>query len=319
MILNIQRLIDDAKCFEVVRELRWPDGVIICPHCGAAEHITKRGFDDTQPNRQRYYCHHCRQGFDDLTGTVFAGRHQPFRTWVLCLYFMGLNLSNQQIAQELDLNKDDVQIMTMQLREQVVEKKPVVTLQDQVECDEVYIVAGHKGNPEAVRAKGRQGRRRRLKGSRGRGTLEKEKPPIFGMIQRGGEVVIHMLENVQQKTIEPIIKATIAQATLVHTDEYNIYARLEEWGYGHKTVNHSQGEYARDEDGDGFCEVHVNTIEGFWSLLRSWLRPHRGISQEKLPFYLGFFEFVHNVRKRGKALLESLLGLLLCNTSLKPI
>ena len=70
-------------------------------------------------------------------------------------------------------------------------------------------------------------------------------------------------------------------------------------------------EHARDEDGDGFCEVHVNTLEGFWSLLRSWLRPHRGISQDYLPLYLGFFEFVHNVRRRGKALLGSLLELLL--------
>jgi transposase len=70
-------------------------------------------------------------------------------------------------------------------------------------------------------------------------------------------------------------------------------------------------EYARDDDGDGFHEVHVNTMEGFWSLLRSWLRPHRGISQEKLPLYLGFFEFVHNVRRRGKALLGTLLELLL--------
>jgi hypothetical protein len=68
--------------------------------------------------------------------------------------------------------------------------------------------------------------------------------------------------------------------TLVHTDEYNIYARLPAWGYQHKTVCHARGEYARDEDGDGFCEVHVNTIEGFWSLLRSWLRPHRGLSRE---------------------------------------
>jgi transposase-like protein len=97
----------------------------------------------------------------------------------------------------------------------------------------------------------------------------------------------------------------------VYTDEYNIYNRLNDWGYPHKTVNHSQGEFARDEDGDGFCEVHVNTIEGFWSLLRSWLRPHRGISQEKLPFYLGFFELLHNVRRRGKALLPSLLTVLL--------
>jgi transposase-like protein len=91
-----------------------------------------------------------------------------------------------------------------------------------VEADEVYVVAGHKGHPEIVRKLGRKGRRRRLKGVRGRGTLE-----------------------------------------------------------------------------------------GFWSLLRSWLGPHRGISQEKLPLYLGFFEFVHNVRQRGKALLASLLTILL--------
>ena len=55
----------------------------------------------------------------------------------------------------------------------------------------------------------------------------------------------------------------------------------------------------------------VNTIEGFWSLLRSWLRPHRGISQDKLPLYLGFFQFVHNARRRGKALLGALVGGLL--------
>lgn len=131
------------------------------------------------------------------------------------------------------------------------------------------------------------------------------------MIQRGGEVVIKMLPDVKQQTIKPIIIGTIASGAMVMTDEYDIYARLPEWGYGHQTVCHSAGEFGRDEDGDGFCEVHVNTIEGFWSLLRSWLRPHRGISQELLPYYLGFFEFIHNVRRRGKALLGSLLALLL--------
>lgn len=310
MMLSIDRLIDDAKCYEVVRELRWSEGVK-CPHCDASQ-VIKRGFRKKQPHRQRYLCKNCSYPFDDLSGTIFAGHHQPLRIWLLCLYFMGLNLSNLQIAQEMNLNKDDVQDMTRQLRTGIVERKPTVKLQEKVECDEVYIVAGHKGNPAAVREKGRKGRRNRLKGSRGRGTLAKEKPPIFGMIQRGGEVVIHMLENVQQTTIEPLIKATISAGTLIYTDEYNIYTRLQQWGYEHKTVNHSLGEYARDEDGDGFHEVHVNTMEGFWSLLRSWLRPHRGISQEKLPLYLGFFEFVHNVRKRGKALLPSLLHLLLC-------
>ena len=131
------------------------------------------------------------------------------------------------------------------------------------------------------------------------------------MIQRGGEVVIKMLANVQQQTIKPIIQSMVTSGTLIYTDEYDIYARLESWGYSHKSVCHSAGEYARDDDGDGFCEVHVNTMEGFWSLLRSWLRPHRGISQEKLPIYLGFFEFVHNLRKRGKALLGSLLSTLI--------
>lgn len=142
-----------------------------------------------------------------------------------------------------------------------------------------------------------------MRGARGRGTLEKEKPPIFGMIQRSGEVMIQMLENVQQVTIKPLIKSTIQAGTKIYTDEYDIYHRLPEWGYQHKTINHGSGEFARDEDRDGFHEMHVNTMEGFWSLLRSWLRPHRGISQEKLPTYLGFFEFVHNLRKRGSALL----------------
>ena len=131
------------------------------------------------------------------------------------------------------------------------------------------------------------------------------------MLQRGGHVLIRMLSNVQQKTIKPLMQRAIAVGSTVYTDEYNIYGRLPEWGYEHKTVNHGAGEYARDDDGDGMCEVHVNTMEGFWSLLRSWWRPHRGISQENLPLYLGFFEFIHNVRRRGKALLGSLLHLLL--------
>lgn len=134
---------------------------------------------------------------------------------------------------------------------------------------------------------------------------------MFGMIQRGGDVVMRMLENVQQITIKPLIQATIAPGTCVYTDEYDIYSRLDQWSDEQKSVCHGTGEYARDDDGDGFYEVHVNTMEGFWSLLRSWLRPHRGISQDNLPLYVGFFEFVHNVRRRGKALLGALLDLLL--------
>src|SRR5262249_13007268 len=140
--------------------------------------------------------------------------------------------------------------------------------------------------------------------------MAKEGPPVFGMIERGGQVVINLLANVKQKTIEPLIKDTFDPGTFDYTDEYSIYARLQSWGYSHKHVNHGRGEFARDDDGDGLCEVHVNTMEGFSSLLRRWPRPHRGISQDNPPLYPGFFEFVHNVRKRGKALPPALIELL---------
>src|SRR5215218_2462539 len=86
------------------------------------------------------------------------------------------------------------------------------------------------------RQKGRLGRCRKLAGAPGRGTQEKDKPPILGLIQRGGQVVLHMLANVQQASIKPIIEASVSKGSLIHTDEYDIYARLAVWGYQHKTV-----------------------------------------------------------------------------------
>ena len=83
-----------------------------------------------------------------------------------------------------------------------------------MECDEAYVIAGHKGQPEVVKHKGRKGRRRRRKGKAGRGTMEKERPPVFGMIERGGQVVINLLANVQQKTIEPLMKDTIESGSV---------------------------------------------------------------------------------------------------------
>jgi transposase-like protein len=147
-LVNLSALIDDAKCFALVRQHRWPEGVR-CPACGGGT-VVRDGCDDTQPHRQRYRCKACAGRFDDLTGTALAGHHQPLRVWVLCLYFMGLNLSNRQIAQELGLDRSDVQAMTEQLRGGLVAKVPAVRLEGEVEIDEVYVVAGHKGQPAAV-------------------------------------------------------------------------------------------------------------------------------------------------------------------------
>jgi len=149
MRINIQGLIDNDKCYQMVRDLRWSDGVK-CPHCQSTE-VAKNGHDDTQSERQRYLCRGCGRAFDDLTNTVFAGHHQPLSVWMLCLYFMGLNLSNRQIAAELELLESSIHEMTTILRNSVVQQEPTPLLDGTVECDEVYVVAGHKGQPEIVK------------------------------------------------------------------------------------------------------------------------------------------------------------------------
>ncbi len=151
-LVNLSGLMDDAKCFAFMRQHRWPEG-IRCPACDN-DAVIRDGCDDTQPCRQRYRCKACGGRFDDLTGTVLAGHHQPLRVWVLCLYFMGLNLSNRQIALELGLDASDVQAMTEQLRRGLVARTPAVELACEVEIDEVYVVAGHKGQPGEVAKRG---------------------------------------------------------------------------------------------------------------------------------------------------------------------
>ena len=114
MTIAIGRLIDDAKCYEMVRELRWPQGVC-CPHC-ESDHVVKNGHDTSEVCRQRYCCRDCDRCFDDLTNTVFAGHHKPLRIWMLCSYFMGLNLSNKQIAAEFDLSTTQAYMMRSEER-----------------------------------------------------------------------------------------------------------------------------------------------------------------------------------------------------------
>lgn len=113
--MNIRSPVSSAACCEKIRSIRRPEGVL-CPGCGGRS-IIRRGKDDTQPDRRRYRCKSCHGRFDDSTDTVFEGRHQPLKVWILCLYFTGLNLPDQQIASEPDSNPGDVRRMTRQLRE----------------------------------------------------------------------------------------------------------------------------------------------------------------------------------------------------------
>ena len=139
------------------------------------------------------------------------------------------------------------------------------------------------------------------------GRWEKEKPPVFGMIQRAGGGPPDAGGR-QADDDRPLTQGTTPPGRWSTWMSMTSLTGCPSGAHTHRTVCHAAGEFARDDDGDGSCEVHVNTMEGFWSLLRSRLRPHRGVSQEKLPRYLGFFEFVHNARRRGRALLSALVA-----------
>ena len=109
-LVNLSSLLDDAKCFALVRQHRWPKGVR-CPGCDSGI-VARDGHDDTQPHRQRCRCKACASRFDDLTGTVLAGRHRPLRARVPRLPFMGLPPSKWQFAGKPRLSASDAQPAT---------------------------------------------------------------------------------------------------------------------------------------------------------------------------------------------------------------
>ena len=130
MQINLLKLMGDEACYNLLRELRWEDGVK-CPNCQSLD-VIKDGKNENHPHRQNYRCHPCLKNFDDLTETVFSGSKLPIKTWVLCLYLMGLNLSNAQISKELDLSLKTAQSMTKKLRAGIVKKSLIYNLREKL-------------------------------------------------------------------------------------------------------------------------------------------------------------------------------------------
>src|SRR4051795_12112462 len=146
-LVNLLALIEDAKCFALVRQHRWPDGVH-CPACGSGT-VVRDGFDETQAHRAAV-------SVQGMHGTLRrphrhgAGRASPAAAGLGAVPVLhGPEPLERQIAQELGLGGSDVQAMTEQLRRGLVAKIAPVRLEGEVEIDEVYIVAGPKGQPAA--------------------------------------------------------------------------------------------------------------------------------------------------------------------------
>lgn len=118
--IRLHKILDIALCWELLREARWAEGRS-CPHCGSTSTIGN-GHDTSCPEKRKYTCKGCGRHFDDLTGTVFSGSHHPLHHWLTVLYLMSLNVSNLQIAKELDISENTAQQMCSAIREGVVKK-----------------------------------------------------------------------------------------------------------------------------------------------------------------------------------------------------
>lgn len=284
----------EERCAEVLRESRWRGGVR-CPLCGSKK-VVKYG--KWRKCYQKYRCNGCWCYFNDLTGTVFEDSKIGLREIIYAAKRLLEKESMNQISREL--GRDFRTIMRIRdLMGDVLARKLVTKLEGEIEIDESYVSAGQKG----TKCEHRAPRKRGLK-LRGRGTYEKDKPPIVALVERGGGVVLSVAEDLNREHILELLKEHASDDCSLYTDDFPLYAELP--GYEHRKLNrYSRKEYARGD-------VHINTAEGVFSLLKSWLRMLRGVRKDKLWKFLKLFEFRFNFRSLNPFdRLSALFGLLL--------
>jgi len=302
-------LADNEKASDYFEIQRWPNGVV-CPYCQGQE-IEQR--ERSENGLQRYSCRLCAKAkgqqyrmFTVWSESIYEKSKLSPTLWLWVIACWQIKLNSSEIALAVGINEQSAARCVNLLDGSVYESHhldPERQLSGQVEADECYQTAGHKGQPRRVADEERPGRRRVLK-RRGRATAQQGRPPILGLVQRPdrtdkeeqavAEIYLEVLPNVQTETIKPIILAKVQTDSQLLTDEYAIYNFTDQAGYDHRTVNHGQGEYARlDPDG---TVVHCNTIEGVWTGLRTFLRRFAGVSQKFLHLRVARYEFLHNHR-----------------------
>ena len=287
-------LLAEEKCANILKRIAGAGPR--CPRCGGEK--VKEGKD--RHYREYYHrrtCLDCEQEAGgtathyELTGTIFAGKHLSAKQWLWGMYLFVGGCSTREIAAELDVTLKTGQRLVRLLQLSLITVRYRFMLQGKVEFDEVYIIGGLKGKAGQIKLE--RAPRKRGKRQPGRGTWQSDKVPILGLIDRQGHIYLVPCANVQTETIQFLIEYLTEQGATVYTDSYNIYNFLRRVGYQHQRVNHSKREYARGE-------VHVNTVEGLWSLLRDHLRIHRGVSKLYLPLYVMRFEFLVNHRGENR-------------------
>ncbi len=149
--------------------------------------------------------------------------------------------------------------------------------------------------------------RRRANNRRGHGTYANDRPPIVGSVGRqSGQVRLRVVKRTDGETLRKHVQTFTRPRADVNTDEWSGYTQLQRT---HATVAHGQHEWARDDDGDGVREVHVNTIEGLWTGVRNFLRPFRGVHKRNLSQSVAVCEFSINIKKVTPKFISSLVAL----------
>ncbi|ELZ68826.1 ISH4-type transposase, partial [Haloferax prahovense DSM 18310] len=234
----------ESLAANLLQQVRWRDGVS-CPRCRSDRTVRNGSYGAFQ----RYLCKNCDRTFNDKTGTIFAHSKVALRKWLFSIYaFLRFNTSLRQLQREIG-----VTYKTMHRRVERFTRAldaPQLDLVGPVEIDEVYVSAGLKG-----RERDQESRSRGLS-TRGRGSYEGDKPPVFTIVDRGtGQRYVVPAKSADESTVRLLLGDHEEESLTVYTDGFRAYDPLEDDDEFHREyVVHGDGEYA---DGD----VHVNTCE----------------------------------------------------------
>lgn len=273
------RFPDDNACLDFLMHKHYGES-LDCPKCG------RHGKFHRIKRNPSYMCAWCSYEIYPMKGTIFSGSHTPLHKWFYAMYLFTTTrhgVPALELQRQLGVSYPTALRMAHIIREHMTDTDGENPLDRDVEADETYIGGKHPGRT-------------------GRGAIGKT--IVFGMVERGGEVMTKVVPNVKKQTLLQHVHENVEKGSTVHTDELRSYNGLCKIGYRHERVNHSIGQYV--DKGS-----HVNSIEGFWSRLKLSIRgTHIHVSGKHLHKYLKEFEFCYNHRKTPGRMFQALLDAL---------